>query len=156
MKSPINTQLAAVTLALTLAASCSQPYGSVGHDSVSEALAAKAMAVTPCVPGWLLEPSQIHRLSSQEMQRLRRILKRGELRRIHERYYRDPNMGNRNDTTSCIFYLYASNGQCLGGRVVGDKALMDDFDLPESDCKELYALLRPHLRQIFALPNDGE
>lgn len=149
--------LKALQLALFLAAvlpSCSQPYGSVGHDSVCEALHSKAMSITPCIPGWLLEPGQVHRLSDAEIKQLRLILCRGEVRRVHEKYYRDPNQGNRGDSTSCIFYLYASNAQCLGGRVVGDQVLMDDFTLKEEDSKALYTLLRPHLQQVFkALPH---
>lgn len=148
MMSPQKVILTILSLAATLAA-CTQRYGSVGHDSVYEALNARAMAVTPCVPGWLLAPSQIHRLKDTETRQLRLILNRGEVRKVHEKYYRDPSQGNRGDNTTSIFYLYASNGQCLGGRVIGNKVYMDDFNLQEEDCAALYSLLRPHLQQVF-------
>lgn len=114
------------------------------------------MSITPCVPGWLLEPGQIHRLSDSEIKQLRLILRRGEVRKVHEKYYRDPSQGNRGDSTTCIFYLYASNAQCLGGRVVGNRVLMDDFTLKEEDSKALYALLRPHLQQVFSALPQGD
>lgn len=148
MKTPLKAMLPALCLAAMMVG-CTQRYGSVGRDSVYEALNARAMAVTPCVPGWLLEPSQIHRLKDRELKQLRLILRRGEVRRVHEKYYRDPSVGNRGDSSACIFYLYASNGQCLGGRVIGDKVYLDDFNLSEEDCALLYDLLRPRLQQVF-------
>lgn len=143
------TALLSLALFVVLLVTCAQPYGSVDRNSVQELLRARSMAVTPCVPGWLLEKGDIHRLNSVELRRVREILGRSELRRVHEKYYRDAAQGNRGDTTSCIFYLYASNAQCLGGRVVDGRVMMDDFDLTEEDEAALYALLKPHLRQLF-------
>lgn len=143
------TALLSLALFVALLVTCAQPYGSVDRNSVQELLRARNMAVTPCVPGWLLEKEDIHRLSAAELRRVRAILERAEVRRVHEKYYRDAAQGNRGDTTSCIFYLYASNAQCLGGRVVEGRVMMDDFDLTEEDEAALYALLRPHLRRLF-------
>lgn len=144
------TALLPLVLFAALLVTCAQPYGSVDRDSVHELLRARRMAVTPCVPGWLLEQEDIHRLSPTELRRVREILERADVRRVHERYYRDAAQGNRGDTTSCIFYLYASNAQCLGGRVVNGRVLMDDFNLTEEEQAALYALLKPHLQQLFS------
>lgn len=133
-----------------LLVTCAQPYGSVGDVAVQEALQAESMAVTPCIPGWLLEPEQIHKLSPTELEQVRQILNRSQVRRVHERYYRDEFDGNRGDTTGYIFYLYASNAQCLGGRVAdAGEILMDDFQMSDEDARALYSLLRPHLQKLF-------
>ena len=81
----------------TLLVTCAQRYGSVAQDSVAETLTSDAIAVTPCIPGFLLEPQQIHRLSNAEMQRLRTILRRGEMRVVSEEHYHDDIPGVRED-----------------------------------------------------------
>lgn len=149
MKKRTFTAMLGALFCAALLSTCTNPYGSVGKTAVEEALASRAMAVTPCIPGWLLEPSQIHRLSSHELKQLRTILRQAPVRKVHEKYYRDPSLGNRGDTTEHIFYLYASNAQCLGGRVIGEKVLLDDFDLTDDAAHQLYALLRPHLDGII-------
>ena len=52
-------------------------------------------------------------------------------------------------STGNIFYLYASNGQCLGGKVEGNRVMMDDLELSDEDSTLLYAVLRPHLKKLF-------
>lgn len=133
----------------TLLVTCAQRYGSVAQDSVAETLTSDAIAVTPCIPGFLLEPEQIHRLSVGEMRHLRTILRHGEMRVVHESHYRDNIPGQREDLVKGVFYLYGSNYQCLGGRVEGDKVIMDDIELSEADSRDLYRLLRPHLMKVI-------
>ncbi|MCQ2364674.1 MAG: hypothetical protein MJ051_03880 [Akkermansia sp.] len=144
-------------LLLTLAAasfllpsSCSYfTRGSVGEETFSEMMTAPKMAVTAQRPGWLLEEGDIHPLSAAQVTRVKEILRAGELRHVGERYYRDAAEGNRGDSTDALFYLYASNAQCLGGRVLEERVLMDDFDLSEEAEKELYTLLRPQLKKLL-------
>lgn len=131
-----------------LLVTCTQRYGSVAQESVAETLTSDVIAVTPCIPGFLLEPEQIHRLSPGETRHLRTILRHGEMRVVHESHYRDNNPGLREDMVKGVFYLYGSNYQCLGGRVEGDKVLMDDIELSEDDSRDLYRLLLPHLRKV--------
>lgn len=126
---------------------CAYPYGSVNRDIVREAIAARTMAVTPCIPGWLLDLNEIKPLSDGELVHVRTILNRAEVREVHEKYYRDDLQGPH--TNGSIFYLYASNGQCLGGKVEGAKVFMDDLELSDEDSALLYAVLRPHLKKLF-------
>lgn len=126
---------------------CAYPYGSVSSDVVHEAIHARTMAVTPCVPGWLLDLNEIKPLSDGEMSQVRTILHRSQIKQVHEMYYRDDESGRQSDGN--IFYLYASNGQCLGGKVEGAQVLMDDLELTEEDSALLYAVLRPHLQNLF-------
>lgn len=138
------------------AASCLLPSacsyfarGSVGEETFSEMMTAPEMAVTAQRPGWLLEEGDIHPLSAAQVARVKEILQAGELRHVAERYYRDAAEGNRGDSTDALFYLYASNAQCLGGRVLGERVLMDDFNLSEEAEHELYTLLRPQLKRVL-------
>lgn len=128
---------------------CVHPYGSVGKASVEEALRADAIAVTPCIPGWLLEPTQIHRLSQTELRELLAILRRGELKQVHESHYRAESPAHHEGTAERVFYLYASNAQCLGACVVGEMVLMDDLELTEEDSRALYRLLKAHLEKVL-------
>lgn len=136
-------------LAGSLLVTCAQRYGSVAQESVVETLTSEAIAVTPCIPGFLLEPEQIHRLNAGEMKQLRAILKRGDMRVVHESYYRDAAPGKREDMVRGVFYLYGSNAQCLGGRVQGDMVQMDDIELSEEDGRALYSLLYRHLVKVI-------
>lgn len=128
---------------------CAYPYGSVNRDVVHEALHARTMAVTPCVPGWLLDADDIRRLSPEELQRVRDILHRAQVRTVHEKYYRDDAPGSGGNAGGQIFYLYASNAQCLGARVEGNTVQMDDLELTPGDSAELYTVLRRHLVHLF-------
>lgn len=129
--------------------SCKTTSGSVGAESVAETLSAPKMAVTATTPGWLLEEKDIHPLTAAQVARVKEILRAGELREVSEKYYREASAGNRGDSTEALFYLYASNAQCLGGRVLEDRVLMDDFNLSEESEKELFSLLRPQLRKLL-------
>lgn len=128
---------------------CVHPYGSVGKASVEEALRADAIAVTPCIPGWLLEPEQIHTLSKTELRELLAILRRGEHKEVHEAHYRAESPTHHEGAPERVFYLYASNAQCLGACVVGEMVLMDDMELTEEDSRALYRLLKPRLEKVL-------
>lgn len=142
--------LALAAAACLLLAACSYfTRGSVGEESFSEMMTATKMAVTAQRPGWLLEEGDIHPLSAAQVARVKEILHAGELRYVPERYYRDAAEGNRGDSTDALFYLYAGNAQCLGGRVIGEHVLMDDFDLSDEAESELYTLLRPQLKKLL-------
>lgn len=146
------TTVHAMLISLVSAAllvTCAQRYGSVAQESVAETLTSEVIAVTPCIPGFLLEPGQIHRMKSSEMGQLRTILRRGEMRVVHESHYRDNIPGRREDMVKGVFYLYGSNYQCLGGRVEGDMVIMDDIELTEEDSRELYRLLYPYLVKVI-------
>lgn len=128
---------------------CVSTSGSVSAESVAEMLNSPSMAVTATNPGWLLEDKDIHPLSSTQVAKVREILRAGEVREVSERYYRSAAEGNRGDSTDALFYLYASNAQCLGGRVLEDRVMMDDFNLGEEAQKELFSLLHPQLKKLL-------
>ncbi|MBE6419830.1 MAG: hypothetical protein E7031_06815 [Akkermansiaceae bacterium] len=132
-----------VFLTTVLVTTCVRPYGSVGKGSVEEVMRADAIAVTPCLPGWLLESDQIQRLSDGEFRELNAILRRSNLREVHESHYREEVAAGH------VFYLYASTGQCLGAKVGEEQVLLDDFDLTEEDSRALYRMLRPHLEKVL-------
>lgn len=138
-----------VFMTTVLVTTCAKPYGSVGKASVEEVLRADAVAVTPCIPGWLLENHQIHRLSSTEFRELCAIVRRSELQAVHEEHYRRESPAHHEGSAERVFYLYASSGQCLGAKVVGELVLLDDFDMTEEDSRALYRLLRPHLEKVL-------
>ena len=150
---PMNRTFPSTGMALACATACAlvmcaRPYGSVSREAVVEALRSERVAITPRMPGWLLKKEQIYRLNAVQLARVREILTPDKVRAVGEEYYRDETSGNRNDNSSRIFYLYAENGQSLGGRIVGDKALMDDFDLSDAECRELYAMFRSVLDKV--------
>ncbi len=132
-----------------LLASCTQYYGSVDAASVRETLASPRMAVTPTTPGWLLTPAEIHPLGADQLKAVREILSAAEVRNVPEKYYHDPADGNRGDESGLLFYLYASNAQCLGGRMVDGRVMMDDFTMSEEAEMRLTEVLRPQLQQLF-------
>ena len=130
-------------------AACSLRYGSVSEEGVKEALFARDMAITPHEPGWLLDKKKVYKLSDEQLEQVRTILRPEKTRKVSEDYYRDDEQGNRGDESPLVFYLYASNAQCLGGRIVGRTLLMDDFDLTKQDSEQLYKIFRPLLIKIF-------
>lgn len=138
-----------VFVSAVVGTTCVHPYGSVGKASVEEALQADAIAVTPCIPGWLLEPHQIHRLSKTELRELLAILHRGTHKQVHEAHYRSETVSHHADSAERVFYLYASNSQCLGACVVGEMVMMDDLELTEEDSRALYRLLKEHLQKVL-------
>lgn len=128
---------------------CAKPYGSLGKASIEEVMHADAIAVTPCIPGWLLEAGQIHRLSNNEFRELIAILERSEVKSVHEAHYREEQGAHHDGAAERVFYLYASTSQCLGAKVVGELVLLDDFDMTPEDSRALYRLLRPHLEKVL-------
>lgn len=148
MKASLFLSLLGVA-AFVLLPACTTTSGAVGAESVAEMLTAPKMAVTATNPGWLLDDKDIHPLTAAQVVRVKEILRAGELREVSEKYYRDASEGNRGDSTDALFYLYASNAQCLGGRVLEERVLMDDFNLSEEAEKELFTLLRPQLKKLL-------
>ena len=143
-----KTFLASVCAAALLSA-CTQYYGSVEAASIRETLASPRMAVTPTTPGWLLKDSEIHPLGAEQLKAVKEILSAAEVRNVPEKYYRDPADGNRGDESGLLFYLYASNAQCLGGRMVEGRVMMDDFTMSDEAAMRLTEVLRPQLQQLF-------
>ncbi len=138
--------------AAILLSTCTSTYGSVSPESVAEALRAGQLAITPVMPGWLLERGQIRRLPDEQTKRVCEILLPTKVRSVGEEFYRDVSQGNRNDDSTQVFYLYSASGQSLGGRIIGKKALMDDFNLTDAECEELYTIFHPYLRGITTDP----
>lgn len=136
-----------VSIVLLLSA-CRQTSGSVIPENVAEMLQSPRMAVTDSLPGWMLENRSISALTSGEIAELRTLLLPEQVRDVPEKYYRDTAEGDRGDASDTTFYIYASNAQCLGGRVVKGKVLMDDFSLSDEQQLRLTSLLMPHLRKI--------
>lgn len=129
---------------------CSSPrYGSVDAEGLQEALSSPHMALTPHQPRWLLNDKQIYPLSATQLERVHSILRPEKQRIVPEDYYRDETAGNRGDSSTQLFYLYTGSGQSLGGRVIGNKVLMDDFELSEQDSTELYKLFSKQLSAIL-------
>ncbi len=123
--------------------------GSLSADQVMEALQSPQIAVTPRTPGWLLEPQDIHLLSNRDKLKLVKIAQRGLPRNIPIEYYENEELGSRHDNSHQLFYLYASDAQCLGCRVVdGDKILIDDLEIAQQDTKKLYILLMPYVKKM--------
>lgn len=138
-----------VFMTTVLVTTCAKPYGSLGKASIEDVMQADAIAVTPCIPGWLLEANQIHRLSSTDFRELVAILQRSEVKTIHEAHYREEQGAHHDGAAERVFYLYASTSQCLGAKVVGEMVLLDDFEMTPEDSRALYRLLRPHLEKVL-------
>ncbi|MFI3244629.1 MAG: hypothetical protein R3Y56_10290 [Akkermansia sp.] len=150
----ISTSCILATLCLGLLSSCTQEpndFGSLSMSEVHDALQSPQIAVTPMMPGWLLEPKDIHLLTHEDKLKLVDIASRGIVREIPAEYYDNPEAGNRKDDSRQLFYLYASDAQCLGCRVIkGNRILIDDLDLKRSDTKKLYTLLIPYVSKMSA------
>lgn len=139
----------AVALAMLMTGCLTQQSGSVNKALFEETMRAERMAVTPSQPGWLLEKPQVHHLSDADLNTLRTMLRKGKVRNIPDAYYHSLESGNRGDTSTSTFYLYGSNMQCLGARIIGDRVLLDDLELDEPTQKELFRLLRPYLVKLY-------
>lgn len=139
----------AAALVLFMPACIYQQSGAVNKALFEETLKAERIAVTPSQPGWLLEKPQVHHLSAADLDTVRMLLRKGKVRNIPDAYYHSVEDGNRGDTTDNTFYLYGSNMQCLGARVIGDSVLMDDLELDEATQKELFRVLRPYLIKLY-------
>lgn len=133
---------------------CSQVrYGSVSAEVAQVAISCPRLLVTPRLPRWLLRPDQVHLLPPEKAAAVRSLLSADKVRKVPETYYRTESQGNRGDESKLLFYVYPNNGQCLGGRIIGRKVLMDDYVLAEQECKALYELLLPELQMIH--PKQG-
>ncbi len=152
MKGSLVQQVAMVVLTASVLTMCAKPYGSVSRESVAEAMASPRLSITPRMPRWLLHSRQLRGLNNQQRDLVCAILTPEKVRHVGEEYYRSESQGNRNDDSTLLFYLYPINGQSLGGRIIGKKVLMDDFDLSEEDTLRLYDILRPQLAELF--PKD--
>lgn len=141
--------LTGVTM-LTGFSGCQQTtLGSLSREAVDELLSADSLAVTPRSPGWLLEEEAIFKLSEKDAQRLRELLKGTEVNEVKEECYRRPET-SAEEGAQHRFCLYASNAQCMEGRVAPGKLVMlDDLKLSAQQQQELYAILRPYLLKIY-------
>lgn len=138
-----------LALALLMPACTYQQSGALNKELFEATMQSKRIAVTPSQPGWLLEKPQVHTLSAADLETVRGLLRKGTMRSIPDAYYYSVADGNRGDTTVNTFYLYGSNMQCLGARVINDRVMMDDLELDEATEKELYRVLRPYLAKLY-------
>ena len=141
-----------ILLTGSLFPSCQQG-GMVNEEMLRETINCTRIAVTPHQPAWVSEQKDIHLLSAADLLKVKSILRNGDARYVAEKYYRDEEGGNRDDSSSELFYLYGDNAQCLGGRVVNEQVYMDDLDIEEAQRIELYNILKPYLKK---LPKDPE
>lgn len=136
-------------VAALLLAGCLHPVGSVSEEAVQEMLASPHLAVTPYQPAWLNEDGEgIWPLSEADRLKVCAILQGGEAREVPELAYQTddehaPLVQNR-------FYIYAPNGQCLAGTLLEKRVVMHDVVLQEAQEKELFTILKPYLRKVFA------
>lgn len=135
--------------ALMLLTGCLHPTGSVSGESVQEMLSSTGLAVTTYQPAWLNEEGEgIWPMSESDRIKVSALLRTGEERDVPELAYQTddehaPLVQNR-------FYIYATNGQCLAGTVLENRVVMHDVVLTEEQEKELYTILTPYLRKVFA------
>ena len=128
---------------------CAQGNGALSQGAVRATLAAQTLMVTPATPEWVQQGSEQHKLGDAERTQLRSLLKGAQVRHVPDSMYRSAEEGNRSDSSDRVFYIYGSNGQCLGARVVDQRVMLDDLDLDEATQQRLYTLLRPHLSRLF-------
>ena len=148
MKPSIPSTALILAAAFVLGA-CAQGNGALSQGAVRATLAAPTLMVTPSTPEWMQESSQQHRLNDTERALLRRLLKNAQVREVPDSMYRSAEDGNRYDSSDRIFYIYGSNGQCLGARIVGQRVMLDDLQLDVVTQQRIYQLLRPHLARLF-------
>ena len=148
MKTTI-ARMAALTAAGIMLAACQQGNGALSQGAVRATLAAKTLMVTPSEPYWLQEAGEQHKLTEAQRTQLRALLKNAQVREVPDSMYRSAEEGNRYDSSNMIFYIYGSNGQCLGARVVGQRVMLDDLQLDVATQQKVYTLLKPHLLKLF-------
>ena len=148
MKTTIARLATLVAAGFTLAA-CQQGNGALSQGAVRATLAAKTLMVTPSDPEWLLQAGEQHKLTDAQRAQLRRLLKNAQVREVPDSMYRSAEEGNRHDSSNRIFYIYGSNGQCLGARVIDQRVMLDDLQLDVATQQKLYTLLKPHLVKLF-------
>ena len=135
--------------AAAMLASCLNQSGSVSSDAVAEMLASPKLAVTPFQPIWLNEgDEEIWALSDAERTKVCALLETGESRHVPELAYQTDD--ERNPLAQRRFYIYASNGQCLGGTLLDGRVVMHDVVLQPEQEQELYNILKPYLKKVFA------
>lgn len=148
MKSIITRTALLVAAAFTLAA-CYEGNGALSQGAVRATLAARTLTITPSEPEWLLQAGEQHKLTEAQRAKLRSLLKNARVRQIPDSMYRSAEQGNRYDSSNRIFYIYGSNGQCLGARIVGQRVMLDDLQVDVATQQKLYTLLHPQLRLLF-------
>lgn len=148
MKS-IITRTALLVAAAFMLAACYEGNGALSQDSVRATLAARTLTITPSEPEWLLQAGEQHKLTEAQRAKLRSLLKNARVRQIPDSMYRSAEQGNRYDSSNRIFYIYGSNGQCLGARVIGQRVMLDDLQVDVATQQKLYTLLHPQLRLLF-------
>lgn len=148
MKTTIARMAALAAAGITLAA-CQQGNGALSQGAVRATLAANTLMVTPSEPYWLQEDGEQHKLTEAQRAQLRTLLKNAPVREVPDSMYRSAEEGNRYDSSNMIFYIYGSNGQCLGARVVGQRVMLDDLQLDVATQQKVYTLLKPHLLKLF-------
>lgn len=128
---------------------CLNQSGSVSSDAVAEMLASPKLAVTPFQPIWLNEgDEEIWALSDAERTKVCALLETGESRHVPELAYQTDD--ERNPLAQRRFYIYASNGQCLGCTLLEGRVVMHDVVLLPEQEQELYNILKPYLKKVFA------
>lgn len=153
MKKPLFISILLIGLTVPLYLGCtSQPSGALNNEEVRDALEAKKLAVTPRIPGWLLDEQDIHTLSNSDFRSLKKILKRGKLREVPDKYFQNQEEEKILKGT-ILFYLYSSSEQCLGARLTKGVVTLDDMALSDNDSQALAALLAPYVQN---LPQFGE
>ncbi len=144
--------LLALACAAGILSSCLNQSGAVSQAAVEEMLASPRLAVTPFLPAWLHDDKQvIQPLSEPDRQRVCAILLAGEHRHVPELAYQTDD--ERNPLSRNRFYVYASNAQCLAATLLEERVAMHDVLLTEPQERELYQILRPYLRRLFAMPH---
>ena len=148
MKTTI-ARMAALAAAGIMLAACQQGNGALSQGAVRATPAANTLMATPSEPYWLQEDGERHKLTEAQRAQLRALLKNAQVREVPDSMYRSAEEGNRYDSSNMIFYIYGSNGQCLGARVVGQRVMLDDLQLDVATQQRIYTLLKPHLLKLF-------
>lgn len=136
-------------VSVTMLPSCLSQSGAVSPEAVQEMLASPKLAVTPFQPIWLNEGGkEIWMLAEDARSKVCAILRAGEARHIPELTYQTDD--ERNPLAAHRFYIYASNGQCLAGTQLEKRIVMHDVVLPPELEQQLYSVLEPYLKNVFA------
>ncbi len=146
----MKVKLVLVALGAAFFSGCLQQSGAVSHDAVQEMLQSPRLAVTPFQPAWLnTDDKEIWRLSDADCKQVRAILASGESRHVPELLYQTDD--ERNPLACNRFYIYATNGQCLGATLLDKRVAMHDVVLPPEQERELFKVLQPYLKRVFAV-----
>ncbi len=138
-------------LASMLMPACSSSPSSLSaleRSEVGEALSASKIAITPCIPGWLLDESDIHRLTDADHEAVQEIILRGRLHIMSSELNDELMAEQMEDVEKKLFYLYASNELNIAGYTKDEKIYLDDVQLSAPDQAALYALLLPYVNKL--------